>query len=389
VRVAWLHPHFQYWMGGTKFIFEVARRLRKEMDLTLFVLTADRGIRELFEKEGLEVIPVSFTSTHSLLFWSLFPYWTKRSIDRLKDEVKDYDLLISSMFPMNWIAFHFPKVHVQYCFEPFAFFHDQEMIKGFPFFKRSMLRALKFFYARRDIQATQRADKILTVNRGTACWIEKIYQRGSIPTYLGVDTDFFRTVTDEDLSRRYAGQKVIVHSTDYTPLKRTDVLIRALPEIRKEIPNLKLLVTHTVEDRKGIQKMIQLAHQMGVDSYLEMVGFVAIEKLPLYYSLADVAVYPGVGSGASAASLFVLEAMACETPVVRTSDSVEEVIDGESGLLFHPQDMEGMVRKIVHLLKDDDLRKRMGSMARERIKDVYNWESVNRIFREEVASFIK
>ena len=89
MRVAWLHPHFQYWMGGTKFIFEVARRLRKEMDLTLFVLTADRGIRELFEKEGLEVIPVSFTSTHSLLFWSLFPYWTKRSIDRLKDEVKD------------------------------------------------------------------------------------------------------------------------------------------------------------------------------------------------------------------------------------------------------------------------------------------------------------
>jgi len=386
VRVAWLHPHFQYWMGGTKFIFEVTRRLRKEVNLTLFVLTADPEIKRLFEREGLTVVSVSAKSTHSLLFWSLFPYWTKRCIGRLKNEVMGYDLLISSMFPMNWMVLHFPKVHIQYCFEPFAFFHDQQMIKGFSLFKRAMLRTLKFLYEGLDIQATQNADKILTVNQGTVRWIEKVYRRNSIPTYLGVDTDFFRKGRDENLSLKYSGQKVIVHSTDYTPLKRTDVLIRALPEMRKEIPNLKLLITHTVDDRRGLKKIIQLAEHLDVRNHVEILGFVENEKLPYYYSLADVAVYPGIGSGASAASLFVLEAMACETPVVRTSDSLEEVIDGESGFLFHPNEIEDMVKKIVHLLKDDGLRKRMGIQARERVKTLYNWDSVSKIILEEIST---
>ena len=129
-----------------------------------------------------------------------------------------------------------------------------------------------------------------------------------------------------------------------------------------------------------------MAEQLDVQNHVEILGFVENEKLPYYYSLADVAVYPGIGSGASAASLFVLEAMACETPVVRTSDSLEEVIDGESGFLFHPNEIEDMVKKIVHLLKDDGLRKGMGIQARERVKTLYNWDSVSKIILEEIST---
>ena len=104
---------------------------------------------------------------------------------------------------------------------------------------------------------------------------------------------------------------------------------------------------------------------------IELCGFIDSELLPSYYSTADLAAYVGIGEGASAASLFVLECLACETPVIRTDHTDEEVIHGETGYLFAQDDEEGFQKCIIDLCKNKKLRNEMGKYGRTFIKKIW------------------
>ncbi len=118
-----------------------------------------------------------------------------------------------------------------------------------------------------------------------------------------------------------------------------------------------------------------------MEKNIQLIGFVDTNDLPFYYSLADVCVYTGIGSGASCNSLFVLESMACETPVVRTNFTHDEVIHGESGYLFDPENQSEMIDYIGRILSDSDQARSIGRSGRDRVMKIYKWDIVvQRIF---------
>ena len=149
---------------------------------------------------------------------------------------------------------------------------------------------------------------------------------------MGVDTDFFRPVPVNVPAG--TADRIVLHSTDYTLLKGTVYLIEALPLIADRVKNVKIIITHTVENEKERMTLLKKANRLGVDRNIEFVGTVPYSKLPEYYSLADIVAFTGhPESVGTTASLTVLEAMACETPVVRSTGCREEVEDGVSGIL--------------------------------------------------------
>lgn len=378
MSIAWFHSHIQNWAGGTKFLFETVKRLNRKASVTLFVEAASPEILRMFEAENVRVVILTKTrSSKSKLYWLLFPHHLARETEWVRKNVAGFDVYVSSMFPMNVILMNAGKrPHICFCFEPFAFFHDRDMIQGFRSVNRAALKILARLHADKDIAATRSADEVLAIHDGIGKWISKIYGRQAVYTYLGVDTETFRHCEDNRLCKKFAGRTVIIHSTDYTPLKRTWFLIKAMAEIVKKAPEALLLVTHSQEDRSEQKTMKNFIRENGLENNVRLLGFVDYDDLPGYYSLARTAVYPGIGAGASACSLFVLECMACETPCVRTNTSTEETVDGQSGYLFEPDDEKAMQDAILKLLADEPLAHVMGKNARQAALKKYTWDSV-------------
>jgi len=91
------------------------------------------------------------------------------------------------------------------------------------------------------------------------------------------------------------------------------------------------------------------------------------DDMPEIYIDADIVVQPSHSEGLG---LAILEAMACEKPVIGTRVSgIREVIsEGESGLLVSPKDPVGLSEAIVGLLLDSERAVRLGAAARDRVR---------------------
>lgn len=368
IKLVWLQTHLTNWAGGTRFIFEVLKELSKSYDVSLVVENYDEKLARLFKSHNISVDKLGFISSDNLLYWILFPLIIIYEYIRLRKLVGKHTILISCMFPMNilanWIN---SQHHIQYIFEPYAFFHDPVMIKGLPFTRRIFVKILKFCYSSLDISSTKKSRYLMTINDGVEKWVEKIYGRKAYKSYLVVDTDFFRHIDNIQLKEKYKNRKIVLHSTDYTPLKRTPFLIEAFKDVVKQVPESLLMIIQPVNNDREKDKLEKMVLSMGISKNVVFAGCVAADDLPKYYSLACCSVYPGIGAGASASSYFVLESMACMTPVVRTWDTKEEVIDKVNGYLFDPNNKSEMVSLLVKLLRNKEIRDIFGRMARDRI----------------------
>ncbi len=74
--------------------------------------------------------------------------------------------------------------------------------------------------------------------------------------------------------------------------------------------------------------------------------------------------------------LKLFEYMACGVPVVAASlGQIEEVVrDGETGLLYPPDELEALTTACDQLLSDPDLRRRLGSAAAKEVHGRYTWD---------------
>ena len=110
--------------------------------------------------------------------------------------------------------------------------------------------------------------------------------------------------------------------------------------------------------------------ELGLEEKVHFLGFVADENLTALYTLADAFAYPSFYEGFG---LPVLEAMACETPVVASNASSLPEVVGEAGLMVSPTDTKGLAFALERILTDQSLRDTMISHGSEQAKR-FTWE---------------
>jgi N-acetyl-alpha-D-glucosaminyl L-malate synthase BshA len=158
---------------------------------------------------------------------------------------------------------------------------------------------------------------------------------------------------------RYAdpGEKILVHLSNFRPVKRTADVVRIFARVAKEVPS-RLLMIGDGPDRSAAE---WLAHRKGIQDRVHFLGKQGSvsEILPL----ADLLLMP---SELESFGLAALEAMACRVPSIATRvGGVSELIeDGVSGRLFPVGDVEGMAEAAVELLRDPDRYEAMAEAAR-------------------------
>lgn len=145
------------------------------------------------------------------------------------------------------------------------------------------------------------------------------------------------------------------------------LLLRALPAIKREFGDVMLAIVGAdyPEGTGETQKLERLAHELGVSDNVRFTG----ERRDIAQLLAACDVF-ALPSFEEPFGLVYAEAMAMKRPVVGlTNGGTPEVVQhGLSGLLSEPEDVAGLARNVVTLLRDPELRASMGEHGRRDVE---------------------
>ncbi|MBK8350939.1 MAG: N-acetyl-alpha-D-glucosaminyl L-malate synthase BshA [Saprospirales bacterium] len=168
-----------------------------------------------------------------------------------------------------------------------------------------------------------------------------------IPNFI--DFSRFKKTNKDHFKKAIApnGEKILVHTSNFRKVKRVEDVIQIFAKISKEIPS-KLLMIGDGPERQNTEVLARsLCTQMDVRFLGKQE---AVEEL---LAVADVFLMP---SETESFGLAALEAMACEVPVVSSNaGGIPEVnIEGVTGFLLPVGDVEGMAKRTLELLQDEE-----------------------------------
>jgi len=189
--------------------------------------------------------------------------------------------------------------------------------------------------------------------------------------WLGVDADLFRWENASNLRERLGleGKRVLLYVGFSTPRKGLEYLAQALGDLDGDV---RLVIVGRWEP--GYRERFAKVAGKNMDRVIE-VGYVADEEMPYYYSLADIFVLPSLLEGFG---LPLVEALACNTPVVATSvGAIPEIVE-DCGFLVPPRDPMALAEAIRKLLTDEALRLELGTRGRRRVKEHFRIEEMIR-----------
>jgi glycosyltransferase involved in cell wall biosynthesis len=261
------------------------------------------------------------------------------------------------------------------------------MIASFPAPKRLALALLRTGFGRRDVEGTRGARAVITLSAVTRRQIREIYGVDSVPAYEGADVTFFRPIPapENPVAREYTGRRLIFHATDFTPIKNTEALARAFPEISARCPDAFLAISNTIEDPREKRRLEALLAASGMAGRFRFLGCLPYEDLPRYYSAACAVVQPSINQPMS---LPVKEALACGAVVVRTREEETEFgPDDRCGFLTEPQEPGRLATDVVRALElSPDERRARGREGRSLVESRFTWDAVAAVYARVLGS---
>jgi phosphatidylinositol alpha-1,6-mannosyltransferase len=200
----------------------------------------------------------------------------------------------------------------------------------------------------------------------------------------GVDEKTFHPESGGDAVRERLGlaeRPVVVCVSRLVPRKGQDTLILAMPSILARVPDAVLLIVGGGPYAKELRK---LAAETGVANSVRFTGPVPWSELPAHYGAGDVFAMPcrtrRGGLDVEGLGIVYLEASATGLPVVAgdSGGAPDAVLDGETGWVVRGGPAALAAResadRVVTLLLDPELRRRMGSRGREWVEDRWRWD---------------
>jgi phosphatidylinositol alpha-1,6-mannosyltransferase len=198
----------------------------------------------------------------------------------------------------------------------------------------------------------------------------------------GVDSTLFSPAADAAMVRRRHGltdRPVIVCVSRLVARKGQDVLIRALPQIRRAVPGVALLIVGGGPHREHLESMVREAR---LERDVVLTGSVPFEELPAHYAAGDVFAMPCRsrlrGLEVEGLGIVYLEANACGLPVVAgdSGGAPDAVIEGKTGHVVDGRDVDAVADRLIGLLSDDERRRAMGAAGREWVTREWQWSKL-------------
>lgn len=208
----------------------------------------------------------------------------------------------------------------------------------------------------------------------------------------GIDPEFYKPTFDTDLLLEYGINPEIPFVLFVGRITRQKGISQLISAAKYFNKNCQVVLCAGAPDTEEIaretESLIQEL-QLQRDGIILISEMLPREKIKILYSHARVFACPSLYEPFG---IINLEAMSCETPVVGSAVGgiPEIIIEGETGYLielesisrtdFNPKNpdefQKNFAEKINLLLEDENLATQMGKAGRERVLDIFSWESI-------------
>lgn len=269
-----------------------------------------------------------------------------------------YDVVISDSYSYaKGIITDSRTLHLSYCFTPTRYVWDDchSYVRDFSRLAVSLrLAPLGLSYIRLwDYYASQRVDDYVTISNFVAQRIKKYYGRESVVIVPPVDVDRFEVSREDD------GYYLIV--SRLVPYKRIDLAVQACERLGR-----RLLVVGSGPERKHLERL--------AGPNTKFLGFLPDSDLPRLYGRARALLFPQEEDF----GITPLEAAACGTPTIALAagGALETLVQGETGVLFFDQSVEGVVEAIIKFesmtFEADKIRTHAEGFSRDRFQEQFS-----------------
>lgn len=243
-------------------------------------------------------------------------------------------------------------------------YHTSTLFKNQPIFDL-LVRAYLPFQA----SALSQAKRIATVTGNTDRTMSRWKQK-TVVIPPGVDTDLFsfspyphstkNLLLISPLSRAY-------------PSKGVDVLLRAMPEIIKSIPETVLNIAGGGELTEFYQ---QMAERNSCARNVSLLGKIPYTDMPKLIADNNIIIIPSIKSEGT--PTVILEAFAIGRPVIGTRvGGIPELVQNEvNGYVVPPNNPNELSRCIIKLLHQPDLAAQFGQAGRTQVENNYTWNKI-------------
>ena len=163
---------------------------------------------------------------------------------------------------------------------------------------------------------------------------------------------------------------IIVYSGKITKNKGLHIMINALSPIIKEKKNVKFLLIGEGESNY-INYLKELSTKLNIQNNILFNPWVHRTALPSLYSACDIAVWPGD------ISISIIEAMSMELPVIiKNHPLTRYLVENNNGFMYPYGDVITLNRYLNILIKNKELRKKMGRNGRLLVEEKLNWNKI-------------
>ena len=281
-------------------------------------------------------------------------------------------------------AFFSPSVYTYFPLPPrlpaVVTIHDT-IPERFPALTLPTARA-RLFWSLKVRLALLQSRIVLTVSEYSARSIAGILRvpRDRIRVCVEAPAEAYRPCTADEI--RAAARRIdlpndaewFVYVGGFNPHKRVDLILRAHAAIaatRRPPPHILLVGSRSGDVfHKEAEQLDAIVRDAGTGHLVHWTGFVPDEELRPLLAGATASLLPSEAEGFG---LPAVEAAACGTPVIATTESpLPELLAG-GGLFVQPGDLEGLQAAMGQLLENPSMRARMGHAAREKASSL-SWD---------------
>ncbi len=231
----------------------------------------------------------------------------------------------------------------------------------------------------------RRASKVTVISRYLSDLVRLYgYRRPIAVVYNGVDFQKFKMQSSK-FQIAHQKQKVVITVSRLVRKNGVDVLIRAVSEVKREIPDIQCHIIGDGPDRRALER---LAWDLGLQQNVTFAGRVLPEQVPYHLARADVFVRASRSEGMGNA---FIEALAAGLPIIGTPvEGIRDIIeDGVTGLFARVDNVGDLAEKMMRLLQDKSLAARIVENGRRMVRERFDWDRIAEQYRDIFESVLE
>lgn len=203
------------------------------------------------------------------------------------------------------------------------------------------------------------SNKYINYSASISDGLTNLLQKGGIVSQNKIETIYYGfdfsdiKINQNSKDLRFSDNQIVIVSR-LVPVKQHHLVIDIIPEIKKEIPDIKLVIVGTGSEKENLEKQVKA---LGVEESVVFTGFKSNIHDYMYHS--DIKILPSSAEGFGAV---ILEAWYNNIPVITFDIPApnEIITNGFDGFLIPPFDKEVLKEKIIFLLKNKDFAQEIG-----------------------------